>query len=422
MPRKKISFPYRHENNGRHGMIYLCGDGKFKTHFKFAHKYHQNTFVNFENALAFLEKEFNTLDTKLEESSSQFPLERDRKHYFELEQLLKQKSDGASLWQAVDFFLNYNKKKKFTPMTVSDCADRYIQESIDTNLTISQIKNLKKHFRRFSKTFGNRKIHDLETLEIKTWLSSQKDRYGKPWSPKTRKNCRGTLVGLSIYARDTLNAIPAEVEKTEFQKVKAPETDQAKPVEIYTPKEMANLLRTAIATDIDLIPILVVGGFMGLRPAEAHGQEVKRDRLQWEDFMWQDGFLPIYGQKVRSKPTRHVPIPSNAAAWLRPFKSMTGEVWRFKKAFDTRFAKLRGLAGVGSIHDGLRHSYCSYRYRILSGKVDQLADEMGNSKEEIMKSYKRNVTDKEANAWFAIKPPSNYAKSIKLVLDSRQKP
>jgi hypothetical protein len=45
---------------------------------------------------------------------------------------------------------------------------------------------------------------------------------------------------------------------------------------------------------------------------------------------------------------------------------------------------------------------------------------MGNSREEVIRSYKRKVSDRDANAWFAIKPPASYAKSIKAVLDSRQ--
>jgi len=80
MPRKKTTFPYPFTKNGRHGSIYKCADGKFKTHFMFAHEAKQNTFANFDKALEFLAKEFDKLDTDLSESESQFPLSRDRKH------------------------------------------------------------------------------------------------------------------------------------------------------------------------------------------------------------------------------------------------------------------------------------------------------------------------------------------------------
>ena len=126
MPRKKTTFPYPFSKNGRHGSIYKCADGKFKTHFMFAHKAQQNTFSSFENAMDYLDKEFNKLDTALTDSESQFPLSRDRKHYFELEQQLKKESDNASLWQAVDFYIAHHKRKKFTPLPLKDCCDKFI--------------------------------------------------------------------------------------------------------------------------------------------------------------------------------------------------------------------------------------------------------------------------------------------------------
>ena len=75
---------------------------------------------------------------------------------------------------------------------------------------------------------------------------------------------------------------------------------------------------------------------MGLRPAEAHGEDVDRDRLRWDHFVWKDNFLPVYGQKVNSKATRNVPIPAHALAWLSPFKKLKGQIWELKSAFDGR--------------------------------------------------------------------------------------
>jgi hypothetical protein len=64
--------------------------------------------------------------------------------------------------------------------------------------------------------------------------------------------------------------------------------------------------------------------------------------------------------------------------------------------------------GLRRIANGQRHSYASYRIRQLKGNLDQLAEEMGNSPREIIRSYKRNVTDAEANAWFNLMPPVRY--------------
>jgi len=37
---------------------------------------------------------------------------------------------------------------------------------------------------------------------------------------------------------------------------------------------------------------------------------------------------------------------------------------------------------------------------------------MGNSPREIIRSYKRNVTDAEANAWFDLMPPAHYWETV----------
>ena len=62
--------------------------------------------------------------------------------------------------------------------------------------------------------------------------------------------------------------------------------------------------------------------------------------------------------------------------------------------------------------NGLRHSYASYRIRHLKGNLPELAQKMGNSPREIINSYKRNVTDAEADEWFNIMPPKDYAELI----------
>ena len=81
---------------------------------------------------------------------------------------------------------------------------------------------------------------------------------------------------------------------------------------------------------------------------------------------------------------------------------------------------LREKAKVKSVYDGCRHSYASYRIRQLKGNLAELAAEMGNSPAEIVDSYKRNVTDAEAEAWFKQMPPEDYAERIKAHLSTEQ--
>ena len=414
----RFHFPFKFEKNGRTGKIYKLGNGTFKTAFIFAGSPRQNTFKTVQSALAYLEGEFSKLDTQREHSLALHPLNGSAKSYAELEQLLREEGSGASLREAVSFYVAHHKTKAFKAKPVSECARDFVAAQRTNGITDIQIKTLEKHFRRFERTFAARKIHEITTQEISDWLGAQLDeKTQEPWSIKTRKGVRGSLVSLSIYARDILKAIPSTGD-TEFQKVRPPKDEQREAVEIYTPAEFTKLLEAALENDIDLIPALVVGGFCGLRPFEFHAEGLQREALKWEAINWNDKLLHVQGQKVRSKATRDIPLHPVAQAWLKPFADLTGLIWTHKSAHSKKMTALREKAGVKSVYDGYRHSYASYRIRQLKGNLAELAAEMGNSPAEIVDSYKRNVTDAEAAAWFAQMPPADYAEMIEAYLST----
>jgi len=296
----------------------------------------------------------------------------------------------------VEFFLVHHRHKRFKAKSVKECVELFLDHERGRNLSPGHIETLEKHLNRFAGNCGARKIHDFAAEEITGWLGRQVDEHtGEKWATKTRINVRGSLSSLSIFARDVLHAIP-DLGKTEFQKVRNPKKDDRGEVEIYTPGEIQTLLRVAIGGDIDLIPAIVLGAWEGLRPDEIHAENTNRERLQWEAFLWHDGVLSVKGQKVRSRATRPVPIFPVTAAWMEPFKGLKGDIWSPEKSYDKRMRGLFKDAKLTRRYDGFRHSYASYRIRHLKGDLVALADEMDNSPEEIINSYKRNVTDQES--------------------------
>jgi len=292
-PRSKngITFPFRFEKNGRQGRVkFWEASGTYGTYFVYAGKKFRNQFKTFERAYNYLDYEFSRLDEDRANSLSLFPINHDVKTYHELEQLLRDQANGATLREAVDFFLAHREHKRFQPKSLSDCIESFLAEERGRNLSPSQIKNLVKHLEPFKTDFGSRKIHEISAKEISEWLASRRSESGEPWSVKTRRNVRGSLVSMSLYSQKMLSAIP-DVGATEFQKVKNPKKDQKGEVEIYTATEISKLLATAVEHDIDLIPAIVVGCFEGLRPHEFHAQSAARPPLKWEAFNWHDNLL-----------------------------------------------------------------------------------------------------------------------------------
>ena len=235
---------------------------------------------------------------------------------------------------------------------------------------------------------------------------------------KTRNNVLGSLVCLSLYSQKKLHAIQKTDEENEFQKVDRYDDDPKTEVDIYTPNEIRTLLDAAIEHDVELIPIVVLGAFLGLRPSEAHGEGIlaTRERLKWEDFVWHDSLLKVMRQKVRKKTTRDIPINEAAKKWLEPFSHLKGDIWRYREANTKKMDALRIKAGVRSVPNGFRHSYASYRIRELKSNLDELAAEMGNSPKQLISSYKKNVTDKLADEWFSVFPPPDYQECIQVAL------
>lgn len=413
---KKPRFPYSFEKNGRKGKIYLTSKGTFKTYFVFAHKQNQNVFATFEGAKSYLSKEFDKLDTNAADSASQYPLSRDRKYYHELEELLGTEA-GATLRDAVDFYLSARPKTKFKPITVKDCSEKFLADKKNDNLSNFHTRSLKKHLRRFGETFGTKKIHEITSEQIKDWLHSQKDkRTNRKWSIKHKRNVLGSLVTFARYAKDTYKAFPHVLSPTEFELVRKPKNDIKDEVEVYSPEELSRQLKAAIEHDVEVIPVILLGAFFGLRPTEAHGEEMTRPKIRWDAFDWQNKLLHVRFQKVRSKPTRSIPIHPIAALWLAPFKKLKGSIWKKSAAYDERLTKICSKANCSKIWNGYRHSYASYRIVHLKYDYAAVAAELGNSVQEVIKSYRRNVLPKTADEWFSVKPPRGYGTKIKAYL------
>ena len=406
---KRIKFPYLVKVNSRTGRVKRWKGGKFGTYFRIHGIPRRNSFSTFEKAVKYLQEEFHKLDNDPREARSIHELRLDYRTYEHLEHLLAQKTEGVTLRDTVRFYLDHHSTKQFEPRTVLECSRKLLEDQKHNNNSPMQLKTLEKHLRRFNQRFGSRKIHEVMALEISDWLHQCVDpKTKKPWKASTKKGVLGSLCGLANFSKDILRAIPDSITKTEFQRVRRPKPDPKSEVEIYTPEELEKLLLCAMEHDVDLIPLIVLGAFQGLRPTEAHGEGVKWDKLTWTAFNWETGILEIIPQKVRTNSARKIPIHEPTVRWLKPFKELEGAIWKQTHASIKALKKLHLKAGVRRISNGFRHSYASYRIIQLEQKTDLLAAEMGNSSRIITSNYKNNVFPASAAKWFSVFPPDGY--------------
>jgi hypothetical protein len=85
-----------------------------------------------------------------------------------------------------------------------------------------------------------------------------------------------------------------------------------------------------------------------------------------------------------------------------PLRKSHGEVCPYENT-TKQLLKTAEAAGVEWKHNGLRHSFISYRVAECAD-VPRVADEAGNSPQIIRQHYLRRVKPAAAAQWFAVSP------------------
>ena len=161
--------------------------------------------------------------------------------------------------------------------------------------------------------------------------------------------------------------------------------------------------RLIAAADDRILPLIVIGGFAGLRHAEIV-------RLDWQEVFLEEGFIEIKASNAKTKTRRIVPLKENLKAFLLPLAKKTGKVITTKNTFREieKVVKATGNenAAIKPLewkHNALRHTYISARVAEC-GDVPRVADEAGNSPQVIRTNYLKRIRPAAAAEWFAIAP------------------
>ena len=352
----------------------------------------------------------------------------------------KKKLPNVPLDRVVEYFVQRH-RDNITPKMVRDVADELIASKEADKLSDRYILKLKYDMKRFCGRFHG-KLETVRGVDVDAWLREMKV------GPRTRNNLRASIQVLFNYgiARKYLLKDHDEIDAIPLAKDKGGE------IEIFTPKEMAELL--AVASD-EQMPFMAISAFAGVRHAEIQ-------RLDWANVDKEASIIEIRAGAAKTASRRVIPILPNLAAWLKPhwkeagpvcsftnmvdqFKDMTRKVNQARRAAwakakgvgeealkeaDERATKRRlaenkkqtGRRARGSVlpagsetaaeegwapfawkHNALRHSFISYRVAETQDAA-KVSLEAGNSPQMIFKHYRELVRPDAAKAWFAITP------------------
>ena len=166
-------------------------------------------------------------------------------------------------------------------------------------------------------------------------------------------------------------------------------------VEFLHVPELRQILTAAPEKRPDLLPIIVLVCFAGLRPSEAV-------RLDWAEVS--TDYIRLPGGKSKTGYPRQIPVQDNLKAWLAPWRQKEGLICPGVDLSHLN-AAIRHFSGIRLPHDGMRHAYGTRRNRVVKS-VPAVSDEMGNSVHICRRHYLNAFcTDAEAQEWFSLMPP-----------------
>jgi integrase len=307
---------------------------------------------------------------------------------------------SATLRECVEFY-NLKNPTGTHKETVRKAVDELVLAKTNAGVSPVYSKELRLRLGQFADAFQV-PITTVTSQDIQSWLIK------RGVSGRTQNNYRRLISTLFNFAirRGYLprgHDVIYGVEKVR---------DSGGEIEIFTPAELRKLF-AACLTQVEergkwrdrceMIPYLAIAAFCGLRSAEIA-------RLDWSEvhLTGAERFIEVKASKAKTASRRTVPISDNCAAWLSRYPKPSGRVCPFDRPDKQCFQYLGPTANVVWKHNGLRHSFISYRLAIIKN-VHQVSLEAGNSPQMVFRHYRQLVTETHANEWFSITPAQQAA-------------
>lgn len=267
-----------------------------------------------------------------------------------------------------------------------------------TRVKHRQLADLKDRLKRFAQDFGDRPLPSISTGEIDAWLSSLRSRRNPEklpdpplLAPLSRNHYRANLHALFAYG-----AVPARgwCARNPVADLEPEDVETGEP-EAYTPEDVATIMQTALDHKPDLVPVLALGMFAGLRVSEALALDLAKLDHGADEF------------RVTGKTgPRLAPFTAACKAWLASVPRRKGKAWlQSPRTLVDEMQEVFAFAAVHQIDNGARHSFISYRCAELRDSAT-VADECGNSVQTIKNHYRKLVTTEAAKRFFSIRPLS----------------
>ena len=291
---------------------------------------------------------------------------------------------GETINDAVEFRIDHLERVRRHGITVERLTEELLETKRKDGRSEIYLRDLRNILAIFVRDFSSRAVAGITVEELDNWLRAL------PGSPKTRTNFRANIGVLFSLARQRRIITENPIEFT--AKPKLPDNPPA----VFAVDQLRALLEAAQRVEPDVLPMLAIGAFAGLRDAEIK-------RLDWAEVDQARKHIEITAVKAKSAKRRIVPMLPNLSAWLRPYSGKTGRV--VPDGYRGKIERARKAAGLTRWpNNGLRHSFASYRLAAIHD-APRVASELGHTSPQMLYStYREVVIPEEAEQYWKITP------------------
>jgi len=200
---------------------------------------------------------------------------------------------------ALEFRIDHLEQVRRHGITVAQLVDEMLEAKRRDGRSEVYLRDLRYRLNKFAQDFGHRPITGITVDELDNWLRAL------PYSPQSRTNYR-TIIGVLFSYADSRGII----ERNPISRTAKPKLAD-RPPEIFSVDELRAVLESAKRINPDVLPMVAIGAFAGLREAEIQ-------RLDWNEIDLARGHIEVKATKAKSARRRIVPIQPNLAAWVQP--------------------------------------------------------------------------------------------------------
>ena len=293
---------------------------------------------------------------------------------------------NATLTEAVQFFLKHAKPVGGTK-SVADAIKELLVSKRKAGKRESYVRILGWVLNAFERDFKGRNVNEITRQDVESWLDSIDNL-------TTRKNRIRDLSILFEFCRRR-----GYCGSNPVGDIERPIVTRRRP-EIFTVDEAAALLTTAeLDPKLELIPVIAIGLFAGLRMSEIK-------QLDWRNVDFEHRVIDVDETIAKTRQQRNVDMCDSLVAWLTPYAKLKGRI--FPAGFRKKMKQLRESSKITKWPDnGLRHSFGSYHVAYFQNP-NMTALQMGHSTTDTLFNYYRNyrIKKRDAEAYWKLRPAS----------------